>query len=254
MKRGMKAFLCCLFALLVGLLPVGASANSAEPPCFTVVVSNAPEDLELSLQYEDGSAYESLYLRKQGSSDNHGWESYYRFAYTYSSTAENLQDVRLLVQTGGESFLCPLPKELNRTYNGMVTLDLKDKTLTCGTSPLRTPLLIALRIALTLLIEGLVFFLFGYRAKRSWLVFAIVNLITQIGLNLLFAEASSADGYIALLLFFYAMGEAVVFLLEVIAFSALLKEHSKKRAACCALLANAASLLVGGLCLTYLPF
>ena len=65
---------CCLMVLLA--LPV--FANSAEPPCLTIVVVSAPDDLELAL--EDVNYEEAYQLSKQKSV--RGWETYFRFRYS----------------------------------------------------------------------------------------------------------------------------------------------------------------------------
>ena len=51
----------------------------------------------------------------------------------------------------------------------------------------------------------------------------------------------------------YVLVEIVVFLVEMAVFALTLREHGKRRAALCALGANGASLVLGGLILTYLP-
>lgn len=92
-------------------------------------------------------------------------------------------------------------------------MDLQKGTLTAGQKLGRAPLLVALRVVLTFLIEGAVLFLFGYRQKRSWLVF----------------------------------------LVEIIAFCFLLKERGKGWAAFYAITVNDASLFLGGLLIYSLP-
>ena len=51
MKKPVRLFLALL--LLVPLLPLTAAANSAEPPCFTILVVDPPQELELSVQLSD---------------------------------------------------------------------------------------------------------------------------------------------------------------------------------------------------------
>jgi hypothetical protein len=104
---------------------------------------------------------------------------------------------------------------------------------------------------LTLIIEGIVFFLFGYRRKRSWLVFIIVNLVTQGILNIWLAgNYSPLNNY---LIFSLIGGEIVVFIVEIIAFLILVKEHGRLRTASFVVLANLLSLIAGGYLITVLP-
>ena len=96
----------------------------------------------------------------------------------------------LTASFGGETLSIPLdPEILSRNtgsyYNNLCVLDLTAGTLRWGVPWWRQPLLVALRVGLTLALEGLVFLLFGYRTKRSWGVFLVVNLITQLGVNLI---------------------------------------------------------------------
>lgn len=258
MKKASRQFLCLALAfLLLWAVTPGASANSAEPPCFTVIVSRAPEDLELSVEYPDGSSYDLLYLYNRSMSrppDTHSWESYYEFLHNVYEPNMDLREAVLRVSYGGESYTCAFPEECSHYYNGLLVLNLKNRSLRVEASTGRSILLVILRIVLTLLIEGLVFYLFGYRKKASWILFLIVNLVTQIALNLLLMlVASSFIGYMALLYLLYLMGEGLVFLIEILVFAVGLRERSKGRAALCALAANAASLVLGGLILAFLP-
>lgn len=254
----MKKFFRSLFAgfpiiLLLWAFPMQASANAAEPPCFTVVVNNAPKELKLSVEYADGNDCELLEL---GPQDSRVWERYYRFFLIHNEASElNLQKMRLRVEFESTSFTCAFPQECTRLYNGLIILNLKQRTLSTKASALRTFLLVSLRILLTLLIEGLVFFLFGYRKKGSWLLFVLTNLVTQLGLNfLILVGASSADpSSHSFLIFFLLVSEVLIFLTELLVFTIRLRERSKGRAALCALAANTASLLLGSLCLMYLP-
>lgn len=251
----LAAFLI-VFSLL-STIPTNAFANSAEPPCFTVIVSRAPEDLELSVEYPNGNSYELVYLynrSKSGPSETHAWESYYEFLHNGYEPKMDLREAVLGVSYGSESYTCAFPEECSRYYNGLLVLNLKNRTLRMEASTGRSLLLVILRITLTLLIEGLFFFLFGYRKKASWLLFLITNLVTQIGLNLLLMLAANlAIGYMALLYMLYLIGEGLVFLIEILVFVCGLRERTKARAALCALAANAASLALGGLILTFLP-
>ena len=94
---------------------------------------------------------------------------------------ENALPATLRMWNGEESFSLPIDPEGFSRYNNLVTLDVAGKRLLYGQPWWRQPLLIFLRVSLTLVLEGLVFLIFGYRQKRSWLVFLLVNLVTQLG-------------------------------------------------------------------------
>ncbi len=136
-------------------------------------------------------------------------------------------------------------------YNNIFTLDMEKQTLTPGESFFRSFNLTALRVVLTLLIEGLIFFLFGYRQKRSWLVFLIVNLVTQGFLNVwLTVSTSPMQSYLVLSLIW---GEFLVFIVETAAFLILVKEHRRWRTFAYVITANLVSLFAGSWLIMFLP-
>lgn len=236
-----------LIALLLAFMPVLAFANAAEPPNLTIVVSNAPEDLELYLRFPDGKLDEPVLL----SHNSKAWESYYRF---FSGGIFNgdvdFNGAVLIVESTEKSFECSL-SEIgdDQNYNRYATLDFSAETIKNGVLPLRTGLLIAMRVILTLIIEGAVFWLFGYRAKKSWLLFLVLNLITQGFVNF---QLTGLD-FNTYWLFGYAFMEAIVFVAELLFYVLLIKEKSGKRAALCSFCANAASLVLGGILISYFP-
>lgn len=237
-------FLILLLTALVTLSP--AFGNSAEPPGLTVIVSFPPEDLKVSLVFERGGESEPIVLKKEEKS----WEAVYRFFY-HMMPFENksLENGKLVVETGGQTLVFSLPNDLEASYYHVMTLDLKNGTLSMGTSFYRAPVLIGLRLSLTLVIEGAVFYLLGLREKKSWLLFLMVNLLTQWWLNTLIEGPNIS--YMWFIGFIFA--EGVILLVEWAIYLAWLKEFTKKRASLAVWLANIASLLLGGYLLTVLP-
>ena len=244
---------CCLMVLLA--LPV--FANSAEPPCLTIVVINAPEDLELSLV--DSDSVEAVQLGKMRS--GRAWETYFRFFYNHEviyrqevggnvqvDAEVELTDLRLAVTNDGETAYLSMPASAYEYYNNVVMLDLDTMTIREDLYPGRLVLVIGLRVILTLLIEGILFWAFGYREKHSWGVFLCFNAMTQLVLNLLLGGATM-DSYV---LIFYYLLEAVIILTEAIAFPLALREK-RLRAIPYAILANLASMFIGGLMIANLP-
>ena len=113
-----------------------------------------------------------------------------------------------------------------------------------GAYPFRGILIILFQLLLTLLFEGIIFWLFNYRQKKSWIIFLCVNLVTQgvlnIGLN---SNYWISSGY---LIFLLIIGEIFVFISEMITFPILIKEHGKIRSLAYAIIGNFISLFVGG--------
>ena len=235
-----------LAAVWLCLLPAGALATGAEPPHVTILVQNGPKDLRLALRISDGEKVveedlESVpllwdqYFQWYGSLTRWTLENWYHMGPAASQT--------LLVQGEGVYLEIPLDGVEPVGHSNMVTLDVAAGTLTPGEPFWRIPLKIGVRIAATLLIEGLVFWLFRYRARRSWAVFLAVNLLTQAWLNyqLLGTQLDSHTVLVLLLLFI----EPAVFVAELIALCALIKEKKRWVTAAYTVAANLASLALG---------
>ena len=250
MKNQKYLLLFILTALLICAFPLTVSANSAEPPGIIILTTNAPDDLSVTLEIPgvDGE------VRVRDTSRM--WENYFRIYYhsLFHENKAEMANARIRVVSGEKTFTCPLPEELHDGYgfNTLLYLDCESETLTLGEPAYRAPLLISLRLILTFIFEGAVFFLLGFRNKRSWITFALVNLITQGVLNGIIAENGlyGSVGYFVIL--FIAM-EALIFIAEAIAFSLFVREGKWYRRLAAALLANAVSLALGIFILNYLP-
>lgn len=232
--------------LILAALTPAALANSAEPPGLTIIVSFPPGDLSLSIRFADGSTTNAVQLQKE----QKAWESYYRFFYgMVASTRPSLEGATLIVQSSENTFECLLPESSFSQYNNLLTLDVENQSITEGQSSARLFLLVSMRVILTLLIEGLIFFAFGYRNKVSWIAFVVINLITQGVLNALLTGPNLGSYWI----FGFFLYEIIIFIVEITAFALILKEHKKGRAVHYALTANFASLFLGGVLISYLP-
>lgn len=237
MKKSL--LLIVLGILVVFVMPMQIWANSAEPPSLVILVNDPPEDLSIVL-ISDEEMPEAT-VRKVA------WEGYYAF---YSRDLEKEGRYVFQVSTGQDQFEWS-PDEALQGYNNVYTLNVSEQVFTPGLYPLRTALLVSIRVALTLLIEGLVFLLFRFREKRSWMVFLAVNLITQGVLNIWLSNGGSLmPSYLLIAL---VIGEVFVFGAEMIALPLLIKEHKKSRILVFAIVANLASLVVGGYIISVLP-
>jgi len=247
MKKANRRFILSItMVLIMVIFAPTAFANSAEPPGLTVIVSSPPDDLTLSIRFADGSTTNAVQLEKE----QKAWEAYYRFFYwMVESTRPSLEGATLVVQSSEKTFECLLPESAFSQYNNLVTLNIAGESIAAGQSSGREFLLIALRVVLTLLIEGLIFFAFGYRKKRSWIVFAVINLLTQGALNMALSGPDLGSSWI----FGFVFHEFVIFIVEMITFALILKEHKKGRAVLYALAANLASLILGGVLISCLP-
>ena len=110
---------------------------------------------------------------------------------------------------------------------------------------------LTVRIVLTILLELLIALLFGYHEMSVLAFLAVVNLVTQIGLNVALNVINYHSGPMAFT-FYYALMEAGVFILEAVLYANLLhrfsvqpKPESANRAVGYAFTANAASFAAG---------
>lgn len=97
---------------------------------------------------------------------------------------------------------------------------------------------------ITLVLEGAVFWAFGFRTKADGIVFLKVNAFTQVLLALAISWSTYTLGML-LALFAFALGEVFVFVVEPILFARYLSDHSRGRRVAFALVANAVSAVLG---------
>ncbi|MGI6685187.1 MAG: hypothetical protein ACOX47_06880 [Bacillota bacterium] len=202
-----------------------------------IIVPNAPEDLKISIG--SGNTY------AEANKTDKIIESYYTF---YSRDLRTANDYTIKINTEDSAFEILL--EPIKTYNNIFTLDLENQTVAPGKLLSRSLFLVFLRITFTLLIEAVVFWLFGFRDKRSWAAFAAINLITQGALNIWLNGFTPLLSYVILTLIF---GEILVFIAEVIAFSIFIQEHRGLRIFLYVIFANLLSLFAGGYMISVLP-
>ena len=212
------------------LLPVVTVANSMEPPGLIVIVEGSHNIDNIIIDYND---HEAVGMKKEWPFETQFW--FYRYqGYTDLDEAVINIDYDLGVKT----YTLPILEKYNTTY----TINLDSDTVQIGKSPMRSIMLVSFRVILTLLIEGAVFWLFGFRKKRSWIAFLVINLVTQTFLNLYMNDMNVAASYPIIMLIFV---EFWVFLAEMIAFPIIIKEFSKPKCVGYAFVANMASLVLG---------
>lgn len=234
-----RSMLVVLLSILMILIPIITFANSAEPPSLVILINNPPEDLSI-VMISNEKQPEAKVRRV-------AWEGYYVF---YSSDMQANGDYTFKVTSNRECFECTFSEPL-RGYNEVLTLDISSQELTYGKYPFRSALLVSIRLLLTLLIEGIIFWLFGFRKRRSWLVFLVINLLTQGVLNIwLNSGGSLMPSYLILGLIF---GELFVFLTEMVGFPILINEHKKGIILVYIFIANLISLIAGGYFISVLP-
>ena len=270
MKRIQRLLLCVLLCLAV--LPVSASADTGPKPAVTITVVNAPAgDYYLDLLIQDPGDYPNIdpedydptLLDGLRSWEGEGWwpallegtdvplfgdltpgeDGTHRFTYhglprTFRIAVSSAQGAQAT-----ESSFTRTVFYTHLTYNWATN------TITKATSTVGFYLTQFLSTLLPpLLVGGALPWLSASRSRQDWPGFALVNLATQLGLHAALGSTMMATGghY-----FYYLMIlplEAIVLVVEIVAYRILLQEHSTGRRVGYAVCANAASYAVG-----YLP-
>ena len=151
----------------------------------------------------------------------------------------------LIVTKSGESWVSDT---LHRaTLQSSVTVDWAAKTADAPSAGTAYTLQFLCTLLPTLLIEGALLLLYGYRSRRSWLVFLLVNLVTQGGFALYLAVTVLNHGVSGWSLLFYFPAEVVITVVESLLYRRLLTERSWERAVGYAIVANVCSATVGAL-------
>ncbi len=211
-------------------------ANSPPPPTVSIIVSNAPKDLELSIGSVKANRIAKIF------------DSYYTFYLKF----DDINPSMLTISSSEGTFEMALPQL--QKYNNVFRLDIGSRILIAGASQFRAYQFALITLILTLLIEGALFFLFGYRKRSSWIVFLIVNIITQallyVWLNITFYPL--VNSYFVSILFSLIGGEFLVFIFEIIAFLIFIRERPRLQTFSYVIVANLASLIAGGFILNAL--
>lgn len=99
----------------------------------------------------------------------------------------------------------------------------------------------------TLIIEGIVFVLFGFSLKRHWVFFLVLNAATQLLLyGIIWCMGEVGSPVVGFFYFLYMVPlEILITILEGIAYVRCPLGRSWKRRVCCAITANIASFAVG---------
>lgn len=236
MTKRANAILFVFFAFLfTAVFSTPVYANSAAPPTLSIVVLNAPDDIEIYYGNTSEKAYREFSL------SDPLFRFYERWSYTYTY---------ITVEAEGRKTTLELPEEIVSGYDNYAVLDYKTMELSAGQPWWRAPLLIFLRVSFTLIIESIIFLLFGFRTKRDMAVFLTVNIITQAALNIILLTETNACFLMVELIFL----EILIFIIEAVAYCLFFTERSKDERVVFSLIANLASLFIGGAALFFLPF
>ena len=260
-----------LLLCLLCLLPT-AYADIGPKPEVTITVVNAPEGtlyLDLLTQgaptdhpYSNSNDQcDSAILDNLRSLEGDGWVLAYTtgvsgppvfgdvrprengtWRFSYVGLPETF---RVAAATADEAKAVAAP--YTREFVGNIVYDWQANTVREATpAPLRFLVRLAATLIPTLLIEGVIFWLFGFRQRRSWLVFLAVNTATQTALHLFVSTPIMLSAEHP---FYYAVvfvpAEVVICTVEAVAYNYILQESSGRRRIGYAFAANIISAALG---------
>ena len=279
MKKSLRNSILLLLTAM--LLTVSALADSGPKAQLTVKVENAPSELyyldllaEGEYEHEGDSDFSSLSDEERAALDADmlaalraavpdGWHACLAQGVNGPPiwgdlVGEDAGGVRLhsfryhgvpdtyriiLVTKSGESWVSDT---LHRaTLQSSATVDWAKRTASAPSTAVAYLLQFFCMLLPTLLIEGVLLLAFGYRSRRSLLVFLLVNLVTQGGFALYLAVTVLNHGVSGWSLLFYLPIELIIMVVELLAYRRLLTEKSRGRAVGYAVAANVCSAVVG---------
>lgn len=250
-------FLALLLFLLALAIPTEIMALGVpyHPPAVTLIATHGEKDLEITLTMHRKDGDYSVVLEKE----RRGWETHFRLyreaawrINAWYGNSYDLKDAELKLVSGGKERVLVLPREITDqgNVNDAIMLNCKTGAMRFGTPVWRTPLHILIRVALGLLLEGLIFHRFGYRTKKSWQVFFLVNLVTLGFLNWMISGWMNVSTDVYLL---YMLACLIIFSAEVLLFVIFLEEYNRDRVISFALIANVAGIALNLALMKMLP-
>ena len=261
-----------LLLCLLCLLPT-AYADIGPKPEVTITVVNAPEGVLYLDLLAQGEPMDQPYSNSNGECDpalldnlrsleGDGWVLAYTtgvarnapvfgdvrpredgtWRFSYVGLPESF---RVAAATADEAKAAEV--SYTRDFVDNIVYDWQANTVREATPPpLRFLIRLAATLIPTLLIEGALFWLFGFRERRGWLVFLAVNTATQVGLHLAVGSILPQAGWHFLnYTLTILIPELIVWVAEAAAYAFLLREHSRGRRVGYAFAANFASFVLG---------
>lgn len=166
------------------------------------------------------------------------------------------EDITIRVRSPNmETYELTIPPDSLNGYQSVLTLDVNQKEIHPARSNLRTMIMVINRLIITLILESVVFFLFQYRNRRSWICFLLINITTQLLLSLFLLHSSWITHFyirsidMAVIL----VAEVFIVFIEVVTCLLCIREHRKRRVILCVILSNMISYMIGSAFLMHLP-
>lgn len=262
MRTKLRSVLC-LFALLVMLLPVTAGANGLPRP-YVLIQVNQPDQpiayIAMLTADKPDKPWSDIPTELTAALPD-GW-------YVWGCVTA-LEDPAKHLKTTASFARADMPKTFRIALvmeDGTVivtnettrSLDMQTFTVNAATGAISTLGFwfglfkqFLCTFLFTLLIEVVVLLLFGFPLGENIVPFLLVNLATQALMTLTYGRILLADGWEHAFFWAFAI-EAVIFVIESLAYARFLRGHTRVRRVAYAITANLLSFVIGALLIT--PF
>lgn len=274
MKRLLRTVPCLLLCLI--LLGGAASADMGPKQSVTITVTNAPEEVYyLDLLHQEDVDYSNVDLEEYDpalleglrSWEGEGW--YPALVHgtnlplfgdltpgtdgTHTFSYYGLPDTFRIAVSSADGAQATAEPFTRTVFHTELVYDYESNTITQSTSTVGFYLTQFLSTFIpTLIVEGILLWLFGFRSRRNVAVFLIVNLVTQAALHILVGSAIlSVDAHYLYYLMLVPV-EVLILLAEAIAYGLLLRDQKPGRRVGYAVCANLASYAAGFLPLHFI--
>lgn len=274
MKRLLRTVPCLLLCLI--LLGGAASADMGPKQSVTITVTNAPEGIYyLDLLHQEDVDYSNVDLEEYDpalleglrSWEGEGW--YPSLVHgtnlplfgdltpgtdgTHTFSYYGLPDTFRIAVSSADGAQATAEPFTRTVFHTELVYDYESNTITRSTSTVGYYLTQFLSTFIpTLVVEGILLWLFGFRSRRSVAVFLIVNLVTQAALHILVGSAILSVGAHYLYYLMLVPVEVLILLVEAIVYGLLLRDQKPGRRVGYAVCANLASYAAGFLPLHFI--
>lgn len=274
MKRLLRTVPCLLLCLI--LLGGAASADMGPKQSVTITVTNAPEGIYyLDLLHQEDVDYSNVDLEEYDpalleglrSWEGEGW--YPSLVHgtnlplfgdltpgtdgTHTFSYYGLPDTFRIAVSSADGAQATAEPFTRTVFHTELVYDYESNTITRSTSTVGYYLTQFLSTFIpTLVVEGILLWLFGFRSRRSVAVFLIVNLVTQAALHILVGSAILSVGAHYLYYLMLVPVEVLILLVEAIVYGLLLRDRKPGRRVGYAVCANLASYAAGFLPLHFI--
>lgn len=237
LRRPMVIFVLTIFFLI--LMSSLCFAYSPDSPTIIIIVPRAPSDIDITLNV-DGNQFEGL--RDIGFMET----QYYFHGFKCNKSSEFSIDVSY----NGFSDVITLDATYNKYINAF-ELNYRTFEIKKDVSRKRVRLFAVLSIFLVMSVEALVFFSFGFRERKSWLVFLVINLVIQGIFNNVYVVLSGTYQFMLSMLLF---GGLYLFLFEGAGIVLLVEEKREGKRFAYVMVANLLGLVVVAALIPFMPF